>query len=87
MRYMEMRMATVTKTLALKMGQVKYVPEKSTPTARLGSHMILNLLEDSPMERMKKRVQMIPLHSIFSEKKNQIFTLILYSSYDQWQPA
>lgn len=37
MRYMERRKATATKTLALKIGQVKYVPAS---TERLGSHMI-----------------------------------------------
>lgn len=62
-------MATVTKTLALKIGQVKYVPATSTPAPRLGSQIIWNLLEDSPMERIKKRVQMIPLHSILKTVK------------------
>lgn len=75
MRYMEMRMATVTKTLALKIGQVKYVPATSTPAPRLGSQIIWNLLEDSPMERIKKRVQMIPLHSILKTVKAKKFNI------------
>lgn len=76
MRYIGRRRATRTKTLALKIGQVKKVVS-STRRLLLGSHIDRNLLleEDSPMERIKKREQRSPLHSIIfsrnSESNNQ----------------